>query len=146
MSAPEARGLLRAILDGYLRVLRRAGMLLALVAAAGAAGLAVTWPLWRLATRYRTAYNLLIAAVLGGGLLVLLVLRTRRSVRETGGILPLLRRRWLPFLGRLFAGLGLAALLYAVLLLFAGGQPLAGAGLGLLFLLAFGYAIRTARR
>ena len=146
MSSPEGRGLLRAILAGYLRVLRRAGMVLALVAAAGAAGLAVTWPLWRLATSHRAAYNLLLAAVLGGGLLVLLVLRARRSLRETGGFLPLLRRRWLPFLGRLLAGLGLAALLYAVLLLFAAGQPLAGGGLGLLFLLAFGYAIRATRR
>ncbi len=145
MAIPEARGLFRAILGGYLRALRRVGVLLALILAAGLAGLAVTWPLWALATRHRPVYNLLIAVVLGGLLLAFLALRLRRSIRESGGFGALLRRRWLPFLGRLLAGLLLVVLLYVALLLLAGGQLLPGLILGLLFLLAFGYAIRTSR-
>jgi len=119
---------------------------MALVLAAGLTGLAVTWPLWALATRHRTAYNLLIAAVLGGLLLTFLALRLRRAVRETGGPGELLRKRWLPFAGRLLAGLLLVVLLYVALLLLAGGRLLPGAVLGVLFLLGFGFLIRTSRR
>ncbi len=140
------RDVLAAILAGYLNALRKVGLLAALILSAGLAGLLITYPLWLLATRHRPAYNLLIAAVLGGLFLAFLALRVRRSARESGGFAALLRARWLPFLRRLLAGLLLIALLYLGLLLLAGGQVIPGVLLLLLFLLALGYRIRISRR
>jgi ABC-type branched-subunit amino acid transport system permease subunit len=139
-------GLLRDILAGYLRILKRVGLFLFLLLAAGLAGLLVTYPLWLFATRQRRGYNLFIALTLAALLLLLLALRMRRAIRESGGFPSLVRRRWLPFLRKTGVALFLLALLYLSLLLLSGGLIVAGAAAALLFLLALGYAVRASRR
>jgi hypothetical protein len=143
VAAPKPGRLFREVLLGYLRVLRRVGLLLLLVVAAGAAGLLVTWPLWLFATRHRQGYTLFIAALLGLLLLLLLAFRLRRSIRECGGFAPLVRLRWLPAAGRMLIGLLLLGLLYLVLVLLAGGRVLPGVLLAAVFLLILGLVVRT---
>lgn len=144
MSVRNLGRLLGEILRGYLRILRRISLFFLLILGAGAAGLLVTWPLWLFSTRHRQGYTLFMAGLLGGLIVLLIALRMRRTIRESGGFLPMVRLRWLPLLRRLLAALLLLALLYLVLLLIAGGLPLPGALAGMIFLLALGYAFRAA--
>ena len=92
------------------------GLAAALGLAALIVGLAflVAFPLWYFSTRSRVGFTIAICALLGAGLIVLIVFSLRRAARRAGGFAVLLRRRILP--GLRTAGVVLACLgaLYAV--------------------------------
>lgn len=136
----------RRVVAGYAAIIKPIAFLLALLAVSAALSLAIAWPLWFLATRYRLLFTACTLALVLGALIALQVATFRRRARhpETA---PRLKRRMRPAVFFLFALLWLlvlAAGIYAAALSFVRGRIAFGAPLLAVLLVLLGLAAWTA--
>ena len=75
-------GIASQIAFGYLRVLRVAAFLVAIVVGAAAAGALIALPLWLFATRATVVYNWFVVVGLAGGVLAAVAARVLRGARR----------------------------------------------------------------
>lgn len=138
-------GTLERILKGWLSLLRVAGILLGVAAAAAGLAALIALPLWAAATSAPAAYSLVVLGLLAAAAVFVAVrtaLRTRRSPRD-----PTIPRR---SFGRVLLSvavvLALAAGLYGVALLAARGLWAAAVPLLVAWLALAGWAAFGRRR
>ena len=139
------RGAARAALTAYGAVARRVGIGLGLTVAVVAASAAIVTPLWLVATRMRSLYNILLAAAFAIGVGWMIMRRVRRQAAETGmraalGAAAVAAARMLGWLATLAA----APLL--VLALFSAGAILPAIILIVVDLGAIGILITSGKR
>ena len=119
-------GIAAQIAFGYLRVLRVAAFLVAIVVGAAAAGALIALPLWLFATRATVVYNWFVAVGLAAGVLAAVAGRVLRGARGAPGMAGHLRAVAVRAARGSTRTLVVAALAVIALLAFTRGGVLAG--------------------
>ena len=119
-------GIASQIAFGYLRVLRVAAFLVAIVVGAAAAGALIALPLWLFATRATVVYNWFVVVGLAGGVLAAVAARVLRGARRAPSMAGHLRGAAIRAARGAARTLAVAVLAVVALLAFTRGGTLVG--------------------
>ena len=142
MPAVEAA---KAVLLGLWRTIKQLLVTLGILATIGVLGLALALPLWAFSSFRPRIYTWFALALLGGGVVFLLVRRIARRSRQDGGLGAWGRLRLLPALKRIGIALGCIAAAYSAVVFIVRGLLVPGVLVAVGVVLLGGY-LRYARR
>ena len=135
----------RTAVSAYTTVTRQIGIGLLVTAIVVAASAAIAIPLWLVATKMRSLYNIIFLAIFMAGIAWMIVRRIRSQAKQTG-----LQKALIKFClstGRLLGWVtALAAAPLFALALFSTGAVLSGIGLLIADLGAIGFLLISGRR
>lgn len=133
------------ILSGYAGFFRALLLVAAIAGVSTAAGAAIVYPLWSLATTDADAYSVLVGALFSAALAYLLVRRLAAARGRYGSAGAFLRDAVQPAVRRIALVLLALLGLYVLLLLYARALYVAAAAGTAAYLLAFGYLMYARR-
>lgn len=110
---------LSQIVKSYGRLVKNTGTLFIVSAIVCLSGVAITYPLWYLATSHRRAYSIFTLLLCAGGLLLAVVRRTIRIERSFGSPKEYMKQALIPAVGKLLKFVGLLVAFMAIVALFA---------------------------
>ena len=124
------------VLSIYLRILRKLGELILLIAGAGAVSGCIVFPLWYLSTHHLSTYNLLIGVLLSTLVLFLIIYKLYRLQTQGVGIWRYTCRVVAPLLVRIVVFCMFLVFFYGIVRLFAAEYALFGTAAALVFVIA----------
>ena len=127
---------LKAIVSGYLKALRGVGLFVFLICLAALASIIIVFPLWYGATHARDLYTVFAFAALGVAVIVIIGLRVRKLIQESG---PLFKHHLLRAIVKVFFFFLFLGCLYGVLWLFAQRYYFIAVPVLAVYLLLLGY-------
>ena len=130
--------LLKRSLYGYLRFFRSILWILAAVCLVALTGFLIVYPLWYFASEYKNTYSLFALGILFLVMLIFFAGKLKVELRITGGIGLWFSSRFFPAIKKLIRVFIAIAALYGIIILFARGHTLIGAGVSVVFLLFLG--------
>lgn len=135
----------KAVLLGLWRTIKQLLVTLGILATIGVLGLALALPLWAFSSFRPRIYTWFALALLGGGVVFLLVRRIARRSRQDGGLGAWGRLRLLPALKRIGIALACIAAAYSAVVFIVRGLLVPGVLVAVGVVLLGGY-LRYARR
>jgi hypothetical protein len=131
--------------EGYLRIFKRIGLLLAALFFIGLSGLIIALPLWFFSVNYSAFYSIGFGAILTVAILVIVVRRVLRSASTHSNIGAFLKASVYPAIRRFLVWIAGIAGLYCCLLLFVYAGLVAGATSLIAYLIIFGLLVFSKR-